>query len=273
MDLDEYNEVKRTKMLLYGEPKSGKTAKVGQLAASGYKLWWFDLEGGIKTLRNVEILPAEFRKNISIFNIPDNKDLPIAIDVMRKLFKGGKHKFCYAHGASGCPVCSKTPGLKWSEEIDLNTFTDNDVLVLDSWSQLVDSAINKVTLVETRKNIDYKPTWDDWAVQGNLLREIGTKIQTANINIAVISHEVDIEKDEKKTKIVPIGGTRNFSATFGKYFDEVIYVARGNKKHSAYSSTLWNNTHLTGGRSGLKLEDAADTKLADIFRAGTATKG
>lgn len=268
MDLDSYDDVKRTKVLVYGPPKSGKTALVGQLAKAGFILHWVDLERGIKTLLQESILPPEFRKNIRIINVPDNKDLPIGIDVVRKIFKGGKHRFCFAHGAAACPICSKTPGLKWSEEVEIASFTEKDILVIDSWSQLADSAINKATFLETRKDIEYKCTFNDWAVQGNLLREIASKIQTANINVVVISHEIDIEKDEKKSQFVPIGGTRNFSATFGKYFDEVIFTQRANKKHSAYSSTLWDNIHLTGGRSGVKLEDGNSVTLADVFKAG-----
>ena len=41
-----------------------------------------------------------------------------------------------------------------------------------------------------------------------------------------------------------------------------------NKKHSAYSSTTWDNVHLTGGRSGVKLEDGKEVGLKDIFMKG-----
>lgn len=265
MDLSEYEEVKRTKVLVYGEPKSGKTAIVGALAKH-YKLWWFDLENGVKTLMQESILPPEFRKNISLFNIPDHREFPIAVDVLRKLFRGGARKYCYAHGTDRCPICSKTPGLKWSEEIDLSKFTDNDILVVDSWTQVANSVINKVTLKEYKKDDEYKPTWDDWRLQGSYLDEILSKIQVANINICVISHDVDVEKSETKEKIVPAGGTRNFSRTMAKYFDEIVYIQRQNKKHSAYSATTWDNIHLTGGRSGVHLEASTETALVDLFK-------
>jgi hypothetical protein len=268
MNLDEYDEVKRTKIMVYGEPKAGKTALVGKLAEAGFKLHWFDLENGVKTLRNEEMLAKEFRKNVSVYNIPDHKDLPIGLDALRKLFKGGKRKYCYLHGVDQCPLCKKTPGLKWSDEIDINEFTDNDILVIDSWTQVSQSAYNKVVAASVRKDEEYKATFDDWRMQGSYLDEVLSKIQVSNINICVISHEMDVEKSESKEKIVPLGGTRNFSKSVGKYFDEVIYCSRGNKKHSAYSSSTWNNTHLTGGRSGVKLEDGKEVSLADIFRAG-----
>ena len=267
MNLSEYDDVRRTKVMIYGPPKSGKTAMVGSLAAQGFKLWWFDFENGVKTLMNPEMLAPEFRKNVSLFNIPDHRAMPIAIDVLRKLFKGGAHKFCYSHGVANCPICAKTTGAKWSEQIDLSLFGDKDVLVLDSWSQVASSALNKVTLKAWQGDPEYKCTFNDFGMQGMYLTEVLSKIQVANINICVISHEVDVEKDESKERIVPVGGTRNFSSTIAKYFDEVIYAYVRNKKHAAASSTSWDNIHLTGGRSGVKMEDPIKpVQLADIFR-------
>lgn len=267
MDLSEYDDVRRTKVMVYGPPKSGKTALVGQLAAAGFTLWWFDTENGVKTLMNPQILAPEFRKNVKLFNIPDHRAMPIAIDVLRKIFKGGAHKFCYSHGVTNCPICAKTVGAKWSDSIDLSKFGDKDILVTDSWSQVALSALNKVTLKSWNSDPEYKCTFNDFGMQGMYLSEILSKIQVANINICVISHEVDIEKEEGKERIVPVGGTRNFSATIAKYFDEVVYVYVRNKKHAAASGTTWDTTHLTGGRSGVRLEDPAKpASLLEIFR-------
>lgn len=264
MDLTEYPDVQRTKVIVYGEPFSGKTALVGQLAKK-FQLKWFDVNNGIKTLLNPDILDPQYRKNISVFNIPDHKDNPIAVDVFRKLFRGGPRKYCYNHGVDRCPICSRTAGLKWSDEIDLAKFTKDDILVIDSWTDVVNSTLHKVIKKEYTKDDEYKPTWDDWRLQGAYLDEVLGKVQVANINICIISHDVDVEKDEKKEKIVPVGGTRNFSKTMGKYFDAAVYVQRLNKAHKAYSGTTWNNTHLTGNRSGVNLESGSEYSLEDIF--------
>lgn len=267
MNLDDYEEVKRTKVLVYGPPKAGKTALVGALAAAGYKLWWCDLEGGIKTLMNPELLKPEFRKNISVFNFPDNSALPIAYDGLRAIFRGGDLKFCFEHGVKNCPVCLKNPQAKWSEVINIGKFTANDILVVDSLTQLSDSALNKLTLKDRQKDDEHKLTFNDFGNQGQYMREILTKVQTASINICMISHQIDAEKSDSKEKIVPVAGTRNFSLTAAKYFDEVVYMQVLNKKHSAYSATTWSNTHITGGRSGIKLEDDPKLGLVDMFRA------
>lgn len=270
MNLDDYDSAKRVKALIYGPPKSGKTALLAALAEAGYTLWWFDFENGIKTLLNPDILKPQFRKNIKVFNIPDHRGYPIAIDVMRELFKGGKKKFCFLHGKNMCPLCSKEPGAKWSDEIDLSTFGDKDIFVGDSWTQIANSAANKVTLKEWNKDPDYKMTFDDYRLQGMYQDEILSKIQVANIHVAMITHETDVEKSETKEKLVPNGGTRNYSKTMAKYFDEVVYLKVENKKHSVYSSTIYSNNVLTGGRSGVKLEDGKDASIVDVFKGKAA---
>lgn len=266
MNLDDYTDVLRTKVLVYGPPKSGKTAQVAKLAIAGYTVHLFDLENGAKTLLNPAILPPEFRKNVKIYNIPDHKDYPIADATLRALFKGGAKKYCFVHGMDRCGICSKVAGNKWSEEIDLAKFTDKDVLVIDSWTQVANSVINKIIAPAVKKDEEYKPSWDDWRLQGARLDEILSKIQVSNINIVVLSHEIDVEKSETKEKIVPVGGTRNFSKTMAKYFDEVAYCSVLNKRHGIYSATTYSNTVLTGGRSGIQLESGQDASLVDFFK-------
>ena len=268
MNLDDYDQVKRNKVLVYGPPKSGKTALVGKLAEAGFTLYWVDIEQGIKTLLNPEILKPEFRKNVNVINIPDHRAYPVAIDTIRKLFKGGSHRICYSHGVSNCPICSKDANAKWSDTVDLGKFGDKDILVIDSLTQLSNSSANKVTLKDWQKDDEYKMTFDDYRMQGMYLDEVLSKIQAANVNVCIISHDVDVEKDDKKEKIVPVGGTRNFSKTVAKYFDEVIYLQVLNKQHKAYSATTWSNTVLTGGRSGVKLEEGKELTLADVFMQG-----
>lgn len=82
MNLDNYSTDTRTKVLVYGPPKAGKTALVGKLAEH-FTLYWFDLEAGIKTLLNPAILDPKFRKNVKVFSIPDHRLYPVAIDTVR----------------------------------------------------------------------------------------------------------------------------------------------------------------------------------------------
>ena len=272
MNLDDYHEVKRTKALVYGPPFSGKTTLVGQLANEGFKLWWFDTEAGIKTLLKEGILTPEGRKNISVFNIPDSMGVPVAYEAVRQVLRGGDKKFCYDHGVNACPICTKLPNARWSDTINLAKLGEKDIWVVDSLTTVADSAINKLTLKDRQKDPEYKLTFNDFGNQGMYMKDILSKVQTTNANICFIGHQIDAEKSDSKEKIVPIAGTRNYSLTVAKYWDEVIYMQVLNKKHSAYSSSTWSNTVVTGSRSGIELEKSPEVSLKSLFLPVEAKK-
>lgn len=262
MDLDAYSKSSRRKILVYGPPKAGKTALVGKLAEH-FKLHWVDLENGIKTLLNPALLAPQFRKNVNVINIPDHRMVPVGITTILDIFRGGPKRICYDHGKTACPLCVKRPEARWSE-IDLATFGDKDILVIDSLSQLSSSALSRVTLKEISKlnGEEYKPTWDDYAAQGALVAQVLSLIQVLDINIIAISHETDSESVAGKDKIVPVAGTRNASRLAAKYFDEVVYCTVFNKKHKAYNSSTYDPTIVTGGRYGVTLDEQKDNELS-----------
>lgn len=267
MDLDEYVPSKRTKVMVYGPPKSGKTALVGKLAEHGYMLHWVDTEKGVKTLLNPNILDPKFRKNVRVINIPDHRFYPVAIDAVSDILKGGKKKFCWDHGLNNCAACSRNPEAKWSHEFDLATFGDKDVLVIDSWTQVAASAMNKATKkqINAINGEDYKYEFDDYRSQAARLEGPLSRIQACDINVCVISHQLDAEKSESKEYLVPQGGTRNASLVVSKYFDEVIYMTKMNKSHKAYSSSVAFANVMTGSRSGVELEASKELDLIEIF--------
>lgn len=262
MDLDDYNQHSRTKAIVYGPPKSGKTALVGRLAEN-FKLHWLDLENGIKTLLNPAMLAVQHRKNVNVIQVPDHRMYPIAIDTVRDILRGGTKRICHSHGKVNCPVCAKQTDSKWSE-INLEAFTDSDILVIDSLSQLANSAMNKGILKEISKpgGEEYKPTFHDFAVQGALLEQVLSLIQVVDLNIIVISHEVESEMTDGKDKIVPMAGTRNFSKMSAKYFDAAVYCTITNKVHRAYSSTSFAPNILTGSRLPVNVDNEKDGGLS-----------
>lgn len=268
MNLDELSTDKRTKVLVYGPPKSGKTALVGKLA-SDYKLHYFDLESGISTLLNPAILAPEFRKNISVINIPDHKFYPIAIDTLRDVFRGGAKKICTTHGKHNCPLCAKIPTATFSE-INIATLGPSDIVVIDSMSQLARSAMNKATLKETMKpdGESYKQTYADYAMQGALMEQLLSLIQVIDLNVVVISHELESESLEGREKIVPVAGTRNFSLTVAKYFDTVIYCTVLNKQHRAFGSSTYSPTIVTGSRLPIDIDNGKEgaVSLLPLFK-------
>jgi hypothetical protein len=250
--------------LLFGAPKSGKTELASKLATK-FKLKWFDLENGYETLLK---LPRSAQENIEIYSIPDTKTFPIAIETMLKVISGAETSICDEHGKVSCALCKKDN--KPLSTIHLNTLGDDEIVVVDSLTQLSNSAMNHLTKNESDT---YKPEWGDYRNQGQLLDKFLSQVQQAKYNIVVITHEAEVEMEDGKKKLVPVAGTTNFSRNTAKYFDHVIYCEVKNKKHNFASSTTYANNILTGSRTDVILEKDEVPTLFKIFLAPSEEDG
>jgi hypothetical protein len=114
---------------------------------------------------------------------------------------------------------------------------------------------------------DYRPEWDDYAIQGRLLDVIFSQMQGGNYNCVIISHAamVGTEKSEKITKLVPIGGTSTYNRTFAKFFDDIVYCELLNGKHKFTSKTGASPQVITGSKSNIAIEDMAIPSLLPFF--------
>lgn len=265
MKLSDYKGSEARHILVYGPPKTGKTELVGALAEF-YNLHWLDLDGGAKTLLRADSKAAKYLDNINYYRIPDTQTFPIAVETCLKVMKGGKVTICSDHGKVNCPSCKdKNPA-----ELDLSKFTQKDILVLDSYTQLMNSVINwihKDALVKDDFD-NIKSSYDDWAKQGAISDRFGTTIQNAPWNCVVISHEILTELEDGSKKIAPVGGTRNKSADFGKYFDDIVYVEVVGGKFMAWSHQTDKSRTIIGSRTGKKLQDAKGIQLGlvELFK-------
>ena len=265
MKLDLYVPTAARKILVYGAPKTGKTDLVGQLAGIK-RLLWFDLEDGIKTLISSPRINKEWLNNIELIKLPDTQTFPVAIETLLRVIKGGENMICNEHGMVRCVKC-RPLGLAGSTLVNIENFTSEDVLVIDSVSQLSASAMNYIQrAIILKDNFDVKPDWDDYAKQGRILDRIFSILQQAPFNIVCISHESLVEMEDGKKKLVPIAGTSNFSKTFAKYFDDVVYCEVVNKKHKAASSTTYSGSIVLGSRTGKELEKGETPSLLELFK-------
>ena len=256
MKLSQRTATKNHHILLFGPPKSGKSYLAGKLA-SHKNLLWFDLEGGHNVLFQ---LPPEQQERIELIDLPDTRGFPIAIETMLKVIKGSRVDICEKHGKVGCAICKKESAPFVT--VELNALDNDTVVVVDSLTQLTNSAIAHITKNQPE---DYKMEFDDWGNLGKLMDTFLSYVQQAPFSIICISHETEVEMVDGKPKIVPTAGTRNFSRNTAKYFDEVFYCEVRNKKHVVGSSTTYANNILTGSRSGQVTETAGEASLLPIF--------
>jgi hypothetical protein len=243
--------------IVFGAPKTGKSLLAGKLAEY-YNLIWVDMENGHETLFQ---LPDEWQERIELIDIPDTRSYPMAIETCLKMVKGPVD-ICEEHGKCGCMVCKK----KELPFIHTNLPALHDletVVVFDSLTQLSNSCIANITKGQPD---DYKLDYDDWGNLGKLLDIFLSHLQQSNYHVVVISHEIEAVTEGKKSRLVPVGGTRNFSRNIAKYFDHVVYAEVKNRKHTFASSTTYATTILTGSRTDVAIEDGAEPSLLQIFK-------
>jgi hypothetical protein len=262
MKLSARTATKSHRVLLFGAPKSGKTQLAGDLAKE-FNLLYFDLENGIDTLLK---LPAKLQDRIEVISLPDTRSFPIAIETMLKVIKGGLCEICEKHGKVSCALCRKD-SLPFTS-ITLNTLPLDTIVVVDSLTQLTNSAISHITKAQPE---DYRLEYNDWGNLGKLMDTFLSHVQQAPFHIVCISHETEVEMEDGKNKLVPTAGTRNFSRNTAKYFDEVFYCEVKNKKHIVASSSTYANNILSGSRTGQVLETQANPSLIPIFKGEIPT--
>lgn len=254
-------------ILIYGPPKSGKTRLVATAAKIPEikRIYWIDNENGYETLLKMGLTEEEMDKFI-IIRLPDTRENPIAIETTLKIFSSKTPiKICDAHGIVDCVQCKKE-GASFTE-ICLRDCTHNDLVVLDSGSQLGDSAMNAAC---KGQDVGYKPGFDEYGLMGKWLADILSVIQQAQwTNFVVITHElVDEEEINKKDKIFPLMGTKTFCRKVAKYFGTVAYLHMKLGKHAAGSSSTYKSDTLTGSRVNATLEKSKEPSMRDILVEG-----
>lgn len=255
-------------ILLYGPPKSGKTKLVGTAAQLPEikNIYWFDLENGVETLVHMGLSDEEMEK-ITVIKLPDTRENPIAIETMLRIFSAKQPvRICEEHGKVNCVQCKDKGGV----DFHLGQCGHNDLIVIDSGSQLGDSAINATC---KGKDVMFKPGWDEYGLVAKWLGDILSVIQQAHFtNFVVITHEIALEGDDKKDRMYPLMGSKGFCMKVAKYFGTVAYVHMKLGKHAAGSKSTYRPDVVTGSRVNASLEDAKAPDMRAILIEGGIIK-
>lgn len=262
-------------VILYGETGSGKTT-LAALLSEFFNVLWLDGDKGLTAAINN--CHPEMLKRIRVIKIPDNTDYPILCSTMLRLVTGRKQLVCVAHGTTDCPICKSNPSAI-QIPIELNKLPRNWVAVLDSQTQFYASVLAFAYYKDTGKNPgsgvpdDYKGDWDYRGIAYQMCDKFGNYMKDLSCQWVSISHEVVSEMDDDVTKkVVPVGGSRNISSNYGKWFGSQVYAKRANGKHNFFSSSLYSSTVQTKSRSNVVLEAKKTPSLLHIFRPNEAEK-
>lgn len=254
-------------ILIYGPSKTGKTELVGTAARIPeiQRIFWIDVENGAETLLHMGLTNEELDK-INLIKIPDTREMPRGIEtVLRMLSAKTPIEICDIHGKVTCMECKG----KGQTSFCLKDCTHNDLIVIDSGSQLGDSAL---AMACAGKPIEYKPGWDEYGLVTKWLGDIMSVIQAATYtNFVMITHELIYEEEVngvKRDKILPLVGTKAFCSKVAKYFGTVIYTEIKLGKHAAGSSSTYKPNHITGSRVNAAIEKSKELSMRAILVEG-----
>jgi hypothetical protein len=261
MNLLEFSQHKRTgeSMLIYGPPKVGKTELAASLAKQ-FNLLWFDLENGLQTVVRTPRLTDADRARIQVVSIPDTKANPVAIDTMLKVLTGMPGEICQEHGKWGCLACKAAKPPAPTTSVELRKLDRSSVVVIDSGTQLSDSAWASVV----GPNLDAQTEWKHYDKWNQRIAMCLSFIQQAPYHTVLLAHGLSIELQDGTERIVPKMGTKAFSENVAKYFSHVLYAETKFGKYSAGSTPDYNVKVLLGNRAGIKFE-TDKTKLTEFF--------
>lgn len=224
-------------ILIYGDSGCGKTRLAATAATipALNKIYYIDLENGSDTILNMG-LPDEALGKIQLYKICDTRKDPHAMSTMLKMFSAREDiSLCEEHGRINCLECTRAK--KPTQTFNLTKMTHNDLVIIDSGSQLADCGVNALLKGQPEDAI---LQIQEWGTVNNWLKSILQTVQAGRYtNVVVLTHVLydeeysgtGINKTLIRTKIYPLMGTKTFSTQVGKYFGTIVHLEVKNKKH------------------------------------------
>lgn len=265
-------------ILIYGDSGCGKTRLAATAATipALNKIYYIDLENGSDTILNMG-LPDEALGKIQLYKICDTRKDPHAMSTMLKMFSAREDiVICEEHGRINCLECTRAK--KPTQIFNLTKMTHNDLVIIDSGSQLADCGVNALLKGQPEDAI---LQIQEWGTVNNWLKSILQTIQAGRYtNVVVLTHVLydeeysgtGINKTLIRTKIYPLMGTKTFSTQVGKYFGTIVHLEVKNKKHVGGSSTVYALNTQTKSRLGIKVENANEITMSEILVRGGIIK-
>ena len=265
-------------ILIYGDSGCGKTRLAATAATipALNRIYYIDLENGSDTILNMG-LPDEALGKIQLYKICDTRKDPHAMSTMLKIFSAREDiSLCEEHGRINCLECTRAK--KPTQIFNLTKMTHNDLVIIDSGSQLADCGVNALLKGQPEDAI---LQIQEWGTVNNWLKSILQTVQAGRYtNVVVLTHVLydeeysgtGINKTLIRTKIYPLMGTKTFSTQVGKYFGTIVHLEVKNKKHVGGSSTVYALNTQTKSRLGIKVETANEITMSEILVRGGIIK-
>lgn len=264
-----------TKMLLIGDSGSGKTGALASLAKAGYNLRILDFDNGLDILLNLLAGDSPALARVIFETCTDKlhavggnvvpKGIPTAWPRAMGLLTNWKV------GSAGNPAA--TPPVAASSDYyslgSLETWTDKDVLVIDSLTYLGKAALRYVLAMNNRS--DQAPHQADWGTAMKKVEEVLSLLYSDSVpcNVIITSHVTFIGEEGTPLRGYPSALGQKLPPTVGRYFNTILATkcvgsgANSRRTIRTASEGFVELKHPFPGKVPLELP--LDTGLATFF--------
>ena len=263
--LSNHQSATTTKMLLIGDNGGGKTGALASLADAGFNIRIVDLDNGVDVLRNL----LSDSKSIYSREAIERVDVETLTDPMK--VSGGKLIPAKA------TVWPRAIGLldNWKTDSadlgNISTWTDKDVLVIDSLTMLSTAALAFILSLNAR--LGQQPHQSDWYAGQQLVESLLQKLYDSNVkcNVIVNSHITYIGEENGPQKGYPASLGKALSPKIGSYFNTILMAKSVGIGANAKRKIITNNTAMVELKNTAPLrvqaEYSIETGLAEYFKA------
>lgn len=262
--LSDYKSARTTKLLLVGDHGTGKSGALASLAAAGYNLRILDLEAGLDILFNLLSSPNSPYDKSSLARVTFETITDSMRNVNGRLVPG--------------KATAWTRAVKlldnWKTDTEslgsILTWTQQDVLVIDSLSAMSRAALNFVLSLNAR--LGQQPHQSDWYQGQMLVESLLEMLYDDNVvcNVVVTSHITFIGDDSGPVHGYPNTLGKALPPKVGRYFNTILMArttgSGQNLKRKIHTTTVGAVELKNTNPLKVKAEYPLETGLADYFR-------
>lgn len=241
------------RIFAYGREKSKKTWWAARACELGFNTILINGEkGGTQIVKNI---PAKAREKLLIVNVVNTPTRAIFAAFMANLCRPG-NVFTWDEQDS-CTIFGLRNIQHSFVEFDVTKLTENDVVIIDSWTTLAASVFfayaieHKIDLTNAARE-----EWDGFGWEGRFLDFVLNSISTWPCHVIVIGHAVVYEKynDKKGSERKLLSATTQPISSSGPHaskvcnkFNDVLYFDRAANSSEIFTINTGGTKNSSGG--------------------------
>ncbi len=275
-DFSEYPESDLIKMIYMGDSGAGKTGSLVSLAAAGYNIRILDVDKGGQIIRDYVTNPSSMylQAKTGLWTVEQCKAVASRMNYVQI-----SETFTVMNGR---PV---PKGDSWQKILNqltewkdgeknygkLESWTSNDILVIDSFSRVCDARMY-LELVMNARAISGRQQQDYWKVQDDLERFLEMLVSPAiKCHVILVCHVDYVEKDDKTIRGMPQSMGKALGPKIGQHFNHALLAKTTGQgtlaKHKIFTKTQGSIDLKNAAPLKVKPEYELETGLLEYFNA------